>query len=58
MTKHWTPLAVVYLVIGVAGLLTTGSANVLTVVQGRSYFGDIAAGWACGTCGSTSPCPR
>lgn len=44
MARHWSPLAVVYLVIALVGLVTTATANVSTVVQGRSYLGDIAAG--------------
>ena len=46
MTKHWTPLAFVYLGLALIGLVGTAIANGLTVVQGRDFIGDLAAGGA------------
>lgn len=42
MTRHWTPLAVAYLVLAVAGLIGTWTFNVLAVVGGRDFLGDLA----------------
>ena len=41
MKRHWTPLAIAYLVLSLAGLVATFVLNAWTVVQGRDYFGDI-----------------
>lgn len=41
MTRHWTPLAVVYLVLAVAGLIGTWTFNVLAIVQLRDFIGDL-----------------
>ncbi len=40
MTKHWTPLALVYLGLGLAGLAGTWTYNVLAIVQMRNFIGD------------------
>lgn len=40
MSKNWTPLAVVYLVLSVIGLAGTAVFNALAVVQMRDFFGD------------------
>lgn len=40
MTKHWTPLAIVWLVLAIAGLIGTWTFNVLAIVQLRDFIGD------------------
>ena len=44
MTRGWTPLALVYLVLSIAGLVGTAICNVLAVLQHRNFFGDWFAG--------------
>jgi hypothetical protein len=41
MTRHWTPLAFVYLALAVAGLIGTSAYIVLEIVQTRDYIGDL-----------------
>ena len=41
MTKNWTPLAVSWLVIAIAGLVGTWTFNVLAIVQMRDFIGDV-----------------
>lgn len=40
MTKHWTPLAFIYLALSVVGLLGTWFFNALAIVQMRDFVGD------------------
>ncbi|TFB99463.1 DUF2834 domain-containing protein [Cryobacterium mannosilyticum] len=40
MTKHWTPLAFVYLALSLAGLIGTWSFNILAIVGLRDFIGD------------------
>ncbi|TFC94665.1 MULTISPECIES: DUF2834 domain-containing protein [Cryobacterium] len=40
MTKNWTPLAFVYLLLALAGLVGTWTFNVLAIVQLRDFIGD------------------
>ena len=40
MTKHWTPLAFVWLALAIAGLIGTWTFNVLAIVQLRDFIGD------------------
>ena len=40
MTKHWTPLAFVYLALSLAGLAGTWTYNVVAIVQLRDFLGD------------------
>lgn len=40
MTKHWTPLAIIWLVLAIAGLIGTWTFNVLAIVQLRDFIGD------------------
>ncbi|TFD07020.1 MULTISPECIES: DUF2834 domain-containing protein [unclassified Cryobacterium] len=40
MTKHWTPLAFVYLALGLAGLAGTWTYNVVAIIQLRDFVGD------------------
>jgi len=40
MTKHWTPLALVYLALSLIGLAGTWTFNVLAIVQLRDFIGD------------------
>jgi hypothetical protein len=42
MSKNWTPLAVVYLVLSIVGLIGTFAFNALAVMQLRDFFGDWA----------------
>ena len=44
MTRHWSPLAFVYLALAVAGLVGTWWFNALAIVQMRDFLGDVAAG--------------
>ena len=40
MTRNWTPLAIVYLVLAIAGLVGTWTFNALAIVQMRDFIGD------------------
>jgi hypothetical protein len=40
MTKHWTPLALVWLALAVIGLVLSSLFNALSVVQARDFIGD------------------
>ena len=40
MAKHWTPLAVVWFVLAIAGLVLSAVFNTLSVVQARNFFAD------------------
>ena len=41
MTRHWSPLALVYLGLAVAGMIGTWWFNALAVIQMRDYLGDL-----------------
>lgn len=41
MTKNWTPLAVTWLVLAIAGLVGTWIFNALAIVQMRNFIGDL-----------------
>jgi hypothetical protein len=41
MTRSWTPLAVAYLILAVAGLIGTWYFNALAIVQLRDFLGDL-----------------
>lgn len=41
MTRHWTPLAVVYLVLAVAGLIGTWTFNLLAITRMSNFIGDL-----------------
>lgn len=41
MTRHWTPLAVAYAVLALAGLVGTWIFNALAIVQMRDFLGDL-----------------
>ena len=41
MTRHWTPLAVVYLVLAVAGLIVTWTFNAIAIAEGNDFIGDL-----------------
>ncbi|MHC2999136.1 DUF2834 domain-containing protein [Microbacterium sp. HJ5] len=41
MTRYWTPLAVVFLLLAVAGLIGTWYFNVLAIVELRDFVGDL-----------------
>jgi hypothetical protein len=43
MTRDWTPLAFVYLLLAVAGLIGTWTFNVLAVVQMADFIGDLVS---------------
>ena len=40
MTKHWTPLALTWLALAIAGLVLSTVFNALSVVQARDFFAD------------------
>jgi len=40
MTRNWTPLAVTYLVLAIAGLIGTWTFNALAIMQMRDFIGD------------------
>jgi hypothetical protein len=41
MTRHWTPLAVVYLVLAAAGLIGTWTYNVIAITERTDFIGDL-----------------
>jgi hypothetical protein len=41
MNRHWSPLAVAYLVLAVAGLGGTWYFNTLAIIQLRDFIGDL-----------------
>ena len=41
MTKNWTPLALGYLVLSLAGLVGTWTFNIFAIVQLRDFVGDV-----------------
>lgn len=43
LTKHWTPLAVAFLVLSILGLVGTWTFNVLAVVQMADFLGDLVS---------------
>ena len=40
MTKHWTPLALIWLSLAIVGLILSAVFNALSVVQARNFFAD------------------
>ncbi len=42
-TRHWTPLAIAYLVMAVAGLIGTWTFNALAIVQMNNFIGDLVS---------------
>ncbi|WEK59649.1 MAG: DUF2834 domain-containing protein [Candidatus Microbacterium colombiense] len=43
MTRDWTPLALVYLLLAVAGLIGTWAFNVLAITQMTNFIGDLVS---------------
>ncbi|BFM23785.1 DUF2834 domain-containing protein [Microbacterium sp. che218] len=41
LRRHWTPTAVVFLALAVAGLIGTWTFNVFAIVQMRDFIGDL-----------------
>ena len=41
MTRDWTPLALTYLALAIAGLVGTWIFNALAIIQLRDYLGDL-----------------
>lgn len=41
LRRHWTPTAVLFLVLAVAGLVGTWTFNALAIVQMRDFLGDL-----------------
>jgi hypothetical protein len=41
LRRHWTPTAVLFLVLAVAGLVGTWTFNALAIVQTRDFLGDL-----------------
>lgn len=40
MTKHWTPLAIVWFALSIVGLVGTWAFNLLAISQMRDFIGD------------------
>jgi hypothetical protein len=43
MTRHWSPLALVYLGLAIAGLVGTWWFNALAIIQLRDFIGDLTS---------------
>lgn len=43
MTRYWSPLAIVYLVLALLGLIGTWTYNALALMQMRDFLGDLAS---------------
>lgn len=43
LRRHWTPTAVVFLILAVAGLAGTWTFNALAIVQMRDFLGDLVS---------------
>ena len=43
MTRNWTPLAIVYLVLAVAGLVGTWTYNAIAIAEGNDFIGDLVS---------------
>ncbi|MEI5585478.1 MULTISPECIES: DUF2834 domain-containing protein [unclassified Agromyces] len=43
MTRNWTPLAVAYLVLAVAGLVGTWTYNAIAIARGDDFIGDLVS---------------
>ena len=43
MTRNWTPLAVVYVVLAVAGLVGTWTYNAIAIARGDDFIGDLVS---------------
>lgn len=41
MTRHWTPLALIYLALAVIGLVWTWTFNILAITQMVDFVGDL-----------------
>ena len=41
MTRHWSPLAVVYLLLAIMGLVGTWWFNIRAIAESRNYLGDL-----------------
>jgi len=47
--KNWTPLAITWLALAVAGLIGTWTFNALAIVQARDFIGDWVGSGPAGT---------
>lgn len=43
MTRHWSPLALVYLGLAITGLVGTWWFNALAIIQLRDFIGDLTS---------------
>ncbi|MEV8240880.1 DUF2834 domain-containing protein [Microbacterium testaceum] len=43
LRRHWTPTAVLFLVLALAGLAGTWTFNALAIVQMRDFLGDLVS---------------
>ena len=43
MTRHWTPLALIYLTLAVAGLIGTWAFNLMAITQMSDFIGDLVS---------------
>lgn len=41
MTRHWSPLAVAYLLLAIVGLVGTSWFNIRAIVETRDYLGAV-----------------
>jgi hypothetical protein len=41
MTRHWSPLAIVYLLLAIVGLVGTWWFNIRAIAESRNYLGDL-----------------
>lgn len=46
MTSRWTPLAIVYLVLAIVGLVGTWTLNILAIASGSNFVGEWVANGA------------
>ena len=43
MTRNWTPLAVVYLVLAIVGLVGTWTWNLIAIAERNDFIGDLTS---------------
>jgi hypothetical protein len=43
MTRNWTPLAIVYLVLAVVGLVGTWTYNLIAIAERNDFIGDLVS---------------
>jgi hypothetical protein len=43
MTRNWTPLAIVYLVLAIVGLVGTWTYNLIAIAERNDFIGDLTS---------------